>query len=48
MKYSIRPLNINNIEIYEENKLSPRSYFIHCVHADAPFRSDQGRRYEAR
>ena len=28
MKYSIRPLNINNIEIYEENKLFPRSYFI--------------------
>ncbi|MBE6784958.1 MAG: hypothetical protein E7538_01815 [Ruminococcaceae bacterium] len=28
MKYSIRPLNINNIEIYEENKLAPRSYFI--------------------
>ena len=28
MKYSIKPLNINNIEIFEENKLSPRSYFI--------------------
>ncbi len=28
MKYIIKPLNINNIEVYEENKLSPRSYFI--------------------
>ena len=28
MKYFIKPLNINNIEVFEENKLSPRSYFI--------------------
>ncbi len=28
MKYIIKPLNINNIEVYEENKLAPRSYFI--------------------
>ena len=28
MKYSIKKLNINNIEVFEENKLSPRSYFI--------------------
>ena len=28
MKYSIKKLNINNIDVYEENKLSPRSYFI--------------------
>ena len=28
MKYIIKPLNINNIEVFEENKLAPRSYFI--------------------
>ena len=28
MKYIIDKLNINNIEVYEENKLNPRSYFI--------------------
>ncbi len=28
MKYSINKLNINNIAVYEENKLSARSYFI--------------------
>lgn len=28
MKYSIKKLNINNVEVFEENKLSPRSYFI--------------------
>ena len=28
MKYTLKKLNINNLEIHEENKLSPRSYFI--------------------
>ncbi len=28
MKYQIKKLNINNHDIYEENKLAPRSYFI--------------------
>lgn len=28
MKYILEKLNINDINVYEENKLSPRSYFI--------------------
>ncbi len=28
MKYQIKRLHINNFDIYEENKLAPRSYFI--------------------
>lgn len=28
MKYILKKLNINNFAVYEENKLSPRSYFI--------------------
>lgn len=28
MKYILKKLNINDISVYEENKLSPRSYFI--------------------
>lgn len=28
MKYSIKKLNINNLKVYEENKLFARSYFI--------------------
>ena len=28
MKYQIKKLLINNFDVYEENKLAPRSYFI--------------------